>query len=92
MLIVVGCGLVILVVHVIRRGRIFVRSVDYLQLLDSGATVKDANRVSAVLFSSTSDPDYIKHAIHRARTLSDMYFEGKQVPIIRLARSRGFNG
>ncbi|MEP1327090.1 hypothetical protein [Pseudophaeobacter sp.] len=90
MLIFVACGVVLLIVHVIRRGRVFARSADYLRLLESGASVEEANRLAASLFKSTSDPDYDRKAVLRAKMISDMHFGGKQMPIIRLARSKGF--
>ena len=81
-----------LFLHNVKRGKTFVRAVDYLMMLDAGSSVEEANKLAAFLFSKSSNPDADNTAIHRAKALSDAHFGGKQLPLIKLARSKGFRG
>ncbi len=73
-------------------GKRFVRAIDFLTLLNGGASVAEANRLAALLFTPASNPNMDYEAIQRAERLRRVWFEGKQLPAIQLARSKGFTG
>jgi hypothetical protein len=76
----------------VRRGKVFVRSVDFLMMLDGGSSVEEANKLSHVLLTKRSDPNIDNRAIRRASAVADAQFGGKQLPLIVLAKSKGFVG
>ena len=76
----------------IKSGQTYVRAVDYLRMLDAGATCEEANSLSSNLFSTGSDPDINKRAIKTASTFKRTMFDGKQKPLILFAKSKGFSG
>jgi len=74
------------------RARRFVRAADFLTMLDGGCSVAEANGLCMTLFTSASDPDTDQRAIYRAEQAAAVLFAGKQLPLIALARSKGFQG
>ncbi|KEJ88186.1 hypothetical protein [Sulfitobacter donghicola] len=73
-----------------RRAQRFVRSVFFLEIIDSGASTDTANGQVARLFTKHSSADKdnaaIRHAMDKANRLTD----GKQLPWIQEAREKGF--
>ena len=76
----------------VRRGKTFVRAVDYLVMLDGGASVGEANQLSQTLLTKHSNPDADNRAIHRANAVAAAQTGGKQRPLIAKAKSKGFVG
>ena len=75
-----------------KRSKRFVRAVDYLRMLDAGSAIEEANSMSSLLLSKQSDPDTDNRAINTAIAFCDAQFGGKQLPIIKLAKQKGFEG
>jgi hypothetical protein len=71
----------------IKRGRTFVKSVIFLEALDCGESVEEAN-MAAATFGRIPESD--NRSILRADHIRKTQFSGKQLPVIALARSRGF--
>lgn len=88
---VIGLGAA-LVWSSVRRGRRFVRAADFLMILDGGSSVEEANNLSAALFTKSSNPETDRRATNRAKAVSNSQFGGKQLPLIFLAKSKGFTG
>lgn len=76
----------------IRRGKRFVRAVDFLMQLDGGATVAEANEGCQLILTSSWPEDLNRQAIDRANREAALHYNGKQLPLIRLAHSKGFKG
>lgn len=76
----------------VRRGRLFVRSVGYLNLLQSGFSEMEANDFVFKLFTKRSKPSIDDEATKRAKSFANREYGGKQLPIINLARNKGFIG
>lgn len=85
----------------IRRGRRFVRSVVFLMEhelgIKNGLSEKDAidkanHMALLIIFGKDSDPDKDRHAIEVATLYADEFHEGKQLPVIAEAKSKGFLG
>lgn len=73
-----------------RRGQRFVRAVHFLDMLDNGANLDEANGKVARLFTKHSTPDADVAAIRYAMDKADRMTGGKQLPWINEARERGF--
>lgn len=74
-------------------GRRFVRAYLFLELLESGSSVQEANSVAKrMYFSKYSDGDADTRAIHRARAYAAHAHAGKQLPVIAMAVAKGFQG
>ena len=69
------------------RGKVFVQSVLFLEALDCGDTVDEANK-SAATFGDI--PELDGRSIERADLIRRTQFGGKQLPVIAMARKRGF--
>jgi hypothetical protein len=79
--------------HSIQRGKRFVRAFAFLDHLDMGDDVATANAcANSMVFTRDSNPDADRMLILRAKAFADQYSRGKQIPVISLARSRGFDG
>jgi hypothetical protein len=77
----------------VRRGRRFVRAFAFLDHLDLGDDVATANRcVSSMVFTRYSDPDADRTLMVRALGFAAQHTDGRQLPIIALARAKGFAG
>lgn len=85
----------------IKRGKRFVRSVVFLMEhelgIKNGLSEKDAidkanHMALLIIFGKDSDPDKDRHAIEVAKLYADDFHEGKQLPVIAEARSKGFLG
>ena len=75
----------------VRRGRRFVRAFAFLTHLDDGDDVTTANRcATSMVFTRHSDPDADRSMALRAQEFARAHTNGKQLPIIALARSKGF--
>lgn len=73
------------------RGKNFVRAYLFLEILDMGETPEEANRIVLTLFSSVSDPDSDSNVIRRAAAYAKEHHDGKQLPVIAEAKSKGFS-
>lgn len=73
-----------------RRAKRFVRSVFFLELIDSGVSPDSANGQVARLFTKQSSADEDNVAIRYAIDKTDRLTEGKQLPWIHEAREKGF--
>lgn len=73
-----------------RRAQRFVRSVFFLELVDSGVSPDSANGQVARLFTKQSSADEDNAAIRYAMDKADRLAEGKQLPWIHEAREKGF--
>lgn len=71
-----------------KRGRRFVRSIVFLDALDCGESVDEANRL-AMHFGTNPDND--RRSIERADFIRRAVFGGKQLPAIAMAKAKGFN-
>jgi len=78
--------------HVNKRGKNFVRAVEYLTALDHGLLPEEANRLASHLFTLRSDPDADRRAIDRATSLAGTHTCGRQMPFIQAARAKGYVG
>lgn len=74
------------------RGKLFVKAYYFIWQVDLGESIKDANRTSATLFVSWSDPDDDRRIMLRAIRFSKEYYGGEQLPVIAEARTKGFTG
>jgi len=84
-----AAAVVVLIWRSTKRGKTFVRSVIFLEALDCGDSVDEANATAAT-FGNVPDVD--NAAILRADYIRKTQFSGKQLPVIAQARSRGFIG
>lgn len=75
----------------IKRGKMFARAYVFLSELDDGNSVEKANS-SAVFFISKFDPTDSGPVIRAAKRYAAEKFGGEQLPVIALARQRGFTG
>ena len=73
-----------------RRGKNFVQSFYYLSCLEKGKTAEEANRLAHNVLVSGSDPKRDKHLTRLASDYSQEKFNGKQLPGIQKAASKGF--
>lgn len=73
-----------------RRAQRFVRSVFFLEILNSGAGVDRANGQVARLFTKHSTADEDNAAIRDAMDKANRLTDGKQLPWIHEAREKGF--
>lgn len=73
-----------------KRGMRFVRAFAFLDHMDCGASVDEANGFVLRMFTAQSNPDVDQSIILRAAGF--VQSGGKQLPVIGLARSRGFIG
>lgn len=78
--------------HINKRGKSFVRAVAFLDALDRGSSVEDANQIASHLFTSGSNPDTDRSAINNATAIAEAKFGGKQLPVIHAARRMGYCG
>ena len=73
-----------------RRGQRFTRAVHFLNELEEGATVDEANGRVARLFTKKSKPEDDVAAIHSAIDRAQWRTNGNQLPWIHEAREKGF--
>lgn len=73
------------------RGKHFVRAYYYLLCLKNGKSSEQANSLSRDILTSMSDADYDKRLTKMASDFSQEYQNGKQLPVIKQATSKGFN-
>lgn len=73
-----------------RRAQRFVRSVFFLEIIDSGASADSANGQVARLFTKHSSADEDNAAIRYAMDKANRLTNGKQLPWIHEAREKGF--
>ncbi|WP_417244415.1 hypothetical protein [Celeribacter sp.] len=73
-----------------KRAKRFVRAVHFLDALDGGATPDEANGVVAKLFTKHSNADADNQAIRFAQDRAQRWTQGKQLPWIHEARTKGF--
>lgn len=76
----------------INRGKQFVRAVDFLMQLDGGATAEEANEGCKIILTNNWPEELNRQAIDRAIREADLHYNGKQLPLIRFAISKGFEG
>lgn len=80
------------------RGKRFVRAHYFLMKLDSGESVEEANRLAKFILTEYLNADENHQAIMRANAYTRAYayarekYNGKQLPVIAEAISRGFEG
>jgi hypothetical protein len=74
------------------NGKRFVRAHHFLMQIDTGASVDTANRAAQYLLGKGSDADGNHRAIMRAKAFANENYNGKQLPVISAAISRGFRG
>lgn len=74
----------------IKRGQRFARAVDYLTMLDAGATPEEANEMAMQLFARGSDADTERRAVLKANQMAA--HAGGQLVLIQAAKHRGFVG
>lgn len=75
-----------------KRSKRFVRASDFIRMLDAGATPEEANELANMLLSKNSNPNLDNRAINIAMAYSEAQFNGKQLPVIELAKQKGFTG
>lgn len=75
-----------------KRASLFVRAYLYLISLEEGLSSEDANRVAMTFRSKPSDADQDNRVLHAAKLYARVKFGGKQIPVIDLARRKGFLG
>ena len=75
--------------HTARRGMTFARAAIYLQMLDDGETVENANQEVNSMFSKHDTSDW-GPMVAIAKSYSQAHFGGKQLPVIATARAKGF--
>ncbi len=90
--IIIGVALFFFIRGNIRRGRIFAQAYCFLEFIDTGETLEEANRVAALACTSSSNIDLDRQLQIRAKNFIDHNFNGKQLPLIALARQKGFTG
>jgi hypothetical protein len=73
-----------------RRAYRFVRSVHFLDKLDQGVGVNEANGQVALMFTKHSTPTLDENATLFALDRAQRWTEGKQLPWIHEARQKGF--
>lgn len=73
-----------------RRAQRFVRAVCFLDMVDGGASVNDANGLVVRLFTKHSTPQDDETAIAFAIDTAQRLTDGKQLPWIHEAREKGF--
>ena len=73
-----------------RRAQRFVRAVCFLDIVDNGASVDEANGQVARLFNRHSSADADNAAIRYAMDKANRLTDGKQLPWIHDAREKGF--
>lgn len=73
-----------------RRAKRFVRSVFFLELIDSGVSPDSANGQVARLFTKQSSADEDNNAIRYAMDKAERLTDGKQLPWLHEAREKGF--
>ena len=57
-----------------------------------GETVEEANRVAILACTPSSDVNLDRQLQIRAKNFIDHNYNGKQLPVINLARQKGFKG
>ncbi|KPB00846.1 hypothetical protein SU32_11610 [Ahrensia marina] len=70
----------------------FVRAAEFLSRLEAGETVSDANAASSLLFTRHCPDDLRSLATERANREAAINYNGKQMPLIEFALSKGFEG
>lgn len=81
----------LVVAQSIRQGRRFIRAATYLNELEGGRPVHEANAIAAILFSGESSATADAHAAALARARATARGES-QTQIIGAAQSLGFEG
>lgn len=75
----------------IKRGTRFVRAYYYLELIKDGHKEEKANELAQHLLSKYDTSDN-KVIIHAAKIYADVFYAGKQLPVIHDAYTKGFQG
>lgn len=76
----------------IARGRRFVRAYIFLNALEMGCSVEEANAVAAFAFTKYADAFEDHRSTLWAKQYSRVLHGGKQLPVIAEARVKGFEG
>lgn len=72
------------------RRKNFVQSFYYLSCLGKGKSTAEANNLAHNILTPKSDPKDDKRWTQRASEFSQEKFNGKQLPVIQEAASKGF--
>jgi hypothetical protein len=88
--IAIAIAVFLLVRSGLTRGRNFVRAFIFLDSLEAGASVDEANNFARMAFTNRKFRDLDERAIKRANLARVGRYGGRQLPIIKEAKERGY--